>query len=145
MTGCFGRAAQQWRLPMQRRRLVAELGLKNVSDSPVGRVDGFPRGLSGGERKRCNIAVEMVRDPSAIFLDEPTSGLDSFQAQNVMGALRDLAHNGRTVVCTIHQPRSSIFAMFDQLMLLTDGRLVYIGDAHAAVGYFETLHFRCPT
>lgn len=77
----------------------------------------------GGERKRCNIAVEMVRDPAAIFLDEPTSGLDSFQAQNVMGALRDLARNGRTVVCTIHQPRSSIFAMFDQLMLLTDGRL----------------------
>lgn len=62
-----------------------------------------------------------------------------------MGALRDLAHDGRTVVCTIHQPRSSIFAMFDQLMLLTDGRLVYIGDARGAVGYFETLHFRCPT
>jgi hypothetical protein len=62
----------------------------------------------------------------------------------VVGALRDLARNGRTVVCTIHQPRSSIFAMFDQLMLLTDGRLVYIGDAHGAVGYFETLHFRCP-
>jgi ABC-type multidrug transport system ATPase subunit/ABC-type multidrug transport system permease subunit len=126
------------------RRLIAELGLKNVADSPVGRVGGFPRGLSGGERKRCNIAVEMVRDPAAIFLDEPTSGLDSFQAQNVMGALRDLARSGRTVVCTIHQPRSSIFAMFDQLMLLTDGRLVYIGDAHDSVDYFETLHFRCP-
>lgn len=55
------------------RRLIAELGLKNVADSPVGRVGGFPRGLSGGERKRCNIAVEMVRDPAAIFLDEPTS------------------------------------------------------------------------
>ena len=175
------------------QRVLVELGLKNVADSPVGRVGGFPRGLSGGERKRCNIAVEMVRNPAAIFLDEPTSGLDSFQAQNVMGALRDLARYGRSVVCTIHQPRSSIFgrvarvvgplrviliisryfsgtfftsvvnvcfihmhlddtrargtlldAMFDQLMLLTDGRLAYIGDAHGAVGYFETLQFKCP-
>lgn len=126
-------------------RLIAELGLKNVRDSPVGSPGGFRRGLSGGERKRCNIGVEMVRDPAAIFLDEPTSGLDSFQAQNVMSALRDLAGNGRSVVCTIHQPRSSIFAMFDQLMLLTDGRLAFIGDASAAVGYFETLMFKCPT
>jgi ABC-type multidrug transport system ATPase subunit len=125
-------------------RLISELGLKNVRDAPVGRVEGFPRGLSGGERKRCNIGVEMVRDPSAIFLDEPTSGLDSFQAQNVVGALRDLARNGRSVVCTIHQPRSSIFAMFDQLMLIADGRLVYTGDAHNAVGYFGTMHFKCP-
>lgn len=126
-------------------RLVAELGLVAVADSPVGRVGGFPRGLSGGERKRCNIGVEMVRDPSALFLDEPTSGLDSFQAQNVMSSLRDLATNARTVMLTIHQPRSSIFAMFDQLMLIADGRLTYIGDAHAAVGYFETLSFKCPT
>lgn len=126
-------------------RLVAELGLVAVADSPVGRVGGFPRGLSGGERKRCNIGVEMVRDPSALFLDEPTSGLDSFQAQNVMSLLRDLATNARTVMLTIHQPRSSIFAMFDQLMLIADGRLTYIGDAHAAVGYFETLSFKCPT
>ena len=84
------------------RRLIAELGLKNVTDSPVGRVGGFPRGLSGGERKRCNMAVELVRDPDAIFLDEPTSGLDSFQAQNVMCALRDLAHSGRDVYCYSH-------------------------------------------
>ena len=122
--------------------LISELGLKNVADSPVGRVGGFPRGLSGGERKRCNIGVEMVRDPSAIFLDEPTSGLDSFQAQNVMSSLRDLAMHGRCVVCTIHQPRSSIYTMLDSLMLLTDGRLAYIGDARDAVGYFEKMHFK---
>ena len=124
--------------------LIAELGLKSVANSPVGRVGGFPRGLSGGERKRCNIGVEMVSEPLGLFLDEPTSGLDSFQAQNAVTALQDLARAGRTVVCTIHQPRSSIFAMFDQLILISEGRLMYIGDAHDAVGYFSAMHFKCP-
>jgi len=124
--------------------ISGELGLQKVRKSAVGSPGGLPRGVSGGERKRVNIGVEMVGDPEALFLDEPTSGLDSFQAQRCMFALKQLAHAGRTVVCTIHQPRSSIYAMFAQLLLLSEGRLMYIGDAHEAVEYFTSLRFACP-
>jgi len=124
--------------------LVAELGLSKVAHSVVGRSGGLPRGVSGGERKRVNIAVEMVSDPEALFLDEPTSGLDSFQALRCMAALNQLARAGRTIITTIHQPRSSIFAMFSQLLLISEGRLLYIGDAKDAVEYFASLSFDCP-
>jgi ABC-type multidrug transport system ATPase subunit len=124
--------------------LILELGLKKVEHSKIGRPGGFPRGLSGGERKRTNIGVEMVSNPEALFLDEPTSGLDSFQAQNVVRALQDLASAGRTVVCTIHQPRSSIFKLFDQLLLISEGRMLYIGDSQLAVDYFASMSFNCP-
>ena len=124
--------------------IIAELGLSKVVHSVVGRAGGLPRGVSGGERKRVNIAVEMVSDPVALFLDEPTSGLDSFQALRCMTALNELARSGRTVVTTIHQPRSSIFAMFSQLLLISEGRLLYIGDAKDAVEYFASLSFNCP-
>ena len=102
------------------------------------------RGISGGERKRLNIGTELVTDPSLIFLDEPTSGLDSFNAQSVMQMLLKLAKNSRTVVTTIHQPRSSIFQMFDSLMLLSEGRCIYFGSARASVEYFSGQGFRCP-
>jgi len=126
------------------KSLILELGLKAVENSKIGRPGGFPRGLSGGERKRANIGIEMVANPEALFLDEPTSGLDSFQAQNVVRALQDLAAHGRTVVCTIHQPRSSIFKLFDQLLLISEGRMLYIGDSDKAVEYFAKLSFKCP-
>ncbi|KAK3248410.1 hypothetical protein CYMTET_42122 [Cymbomonas tetramitiformis] len=121
---------------------ITELGLTRVADSMVG--GGMVRGLSGGERKRCSIGVELVTNPQALFLDEPTSGLDSFQAQNVVGVLSSLARNSRTVLTTIHQPRSSIFHLFDQLCLLVEGELIYLGSAKEAVEYFESLHFLCP-
>lgn len=91
------------------------------------------RGVSGGERKRTNIGVELIGNPSILFLDEPTSGLDAFQAFNVMQSLWLLAQAGRTVLATVHQPRSSIFQMFDLLMLITKGRMVYFGAAADAV------------
>lgn len=101
--------------------------------------------MSGGERKRVNIACELVTDPSLIFLDEPTSGLDSFNAQNVMSTLLNLAKNDRTVVATIHQPRSSIYQMFDKLMLLSEGQTMYFGQASEAVTYFGSLGYSCPS
>ena len=124
--------------------IIGELGLHKVRTSAVGSPGGFPRGCRGGDRKQVNIGVEMVGDPEALFLDEPTSGLDSFQAQRCMFALKQLARAGPTVVCTIHQPRSSIYAMFTRLLLLSEGRLMYIGDAHEAVEYFASLRFACP-
>jgi ABC-type multidrug transport system ATPase subunit len=77
-------------------------------------------------------------------VDEPTSGLDSFTAETVMSTLRDLAKSGRTIVCTIHQPNSDIYHLFDQLMLLAAGHLVYYGPADKAVEYFASIGYPCP-
>mmetsp|Transcript_15705 Transcript_15705/g.64188 ORF Transcript_15705/g.64188 Transcript_15705/m.64188 type:complete len:461 (-) Transcript_15705:872-2254(-) len=123
--------------------IITELGLSHVKDSYIG--DELKRGVSGGERKRVNIGTELVTDPSLIFLDEPTSGLDSFNALNVMHTLRGLAHRGRTIVTTIHQPRSNIFTLFDRLLLLSKGRVMYFGPATDAVAYFSGLNYRCPS
>jgi ABC-type Mn2+/Zn2+ transport system ATPase subunit len=93
--------------------VVQELGLGKTVDTIVG--DEKVRGVSGGERKRANIAVQLITDPSVLFLDEPTSGLDSFQAQAVMEAMKNMATCGRLVISVIHQPRSSIYDMFDKV------------------------------
>eukprot|EP00039_Didymoeca_costata_P012713 m.184618 g.184618 ORF g.184618 m.184618 type:complete len:667 (-) comp15561_c0_seq2:148-2148(-) len=122
--------------------IIAELGLTHCQHTQVG--SDLLRGVSGGERKRVNIGNELVTDPSLVFLDEPTSGLDSFNAQNVMTACLFLARNGRTVVATIHQPRSSIYQMFDKLLILSDRRPMYFGDAKLATDYFTKLGFPCP-
>eukprot|EP00963_Diacronema_lutheri_P006163 scaffold524_cov357-Pavlova_lutheri.AAC.4 len=122
--------------------VMMELGLVDVADTLVG--DARIRGISGGEKKRTNIGVEMISDPVVCFLDEPTSGIDSYQALNVMETLSLLAKNGRVVLSTIHQPRSSIFQMFDQLLLLARGKVVYFGAAQEAVDYFSKMHFVCP-
>lgn len=124
------------------QKVIQELGLTNVKDTMIG--NQIVRGISGGERKRVNIGTELVTDPALLFCDEPTSGLDSFNALNVMTSLRQLASNGRTIVSTIHQPRSSIFALFDQLCLLSEGRVMYFGPAKDAVPYFAALSFKSP-
>ncbi|CAI5992407.1 unnamed protein product [Closterium sp. NIES-65] len=122
--------------------IIAELGLSKARNTPIG--NEMIRGVSGGERKRTNIAVEMLSNPSLVFLDEPTSGLDSFQALNVMSALSDLSKSGRTVISTIHQPRSSIFALFENLLLLSEGRMVFFGQAVDSIDYFSRHGFTCP-
>jgi ABC-type multidrug transport system ATPase subunit len=93
--------------------VIQELGLGKTVDTIVG--DEKVRGVSGGERKRANIAVQLITDPSVLFLDEPTSGLDSFQAQAVMEAMKNMTTCGRLVISVIHQPRSSIYDMFDKV------------------------------
>jgi len=122
--------------------VISELGLTKVRDSFIG--SEFQRGVSGGEKKRVNVGIELVCNPSVIFLDEPTTGLDSFQANNVVGMCRDIARAGRTVVATIHQPRSSIFEMLDYLVLLSEGRMAYFGPAKDAIGYFKGMGYECP-
>ena len=117
--------------PEQRENLVhgilLALGLYKARNTIIG--NQKYRGVSGGERKRVNIATQIITDPAALFLDEPTSGLDAFQALAVMECIKDLANHGRMVVTVIHQPRSSIFQLFDQLLLLSDGNDVFFGDA----------------
>ena len=123
--------------------LLTKLNLISAADTIVG--DVRRRGISGGERKRLAIGCELLSDPHLLFLDEPTSGLDAFQAQQVVSALKTLADDdGVTVIMSIHQPRGSIYNMFDDLLLLSDGRVVYNGAASAAAGFFAREGFRCP-
>jgi ABC-type multidrug transport system ATPase subunit len=117
--------------------VIAELGLSVCADTRISRI-------SGGQRKRVSIGSELVTDPSLCILDEPTSGLDAFSSLTVMQSLRHLASNGRTVISTIHQPRSSIFALFDLLLVLSEGRTVYFGRAADAAAYFAGIGFRAP-
>eukprot|EP01101_Sappina_pedata_P004816 TRINITY_DN2092_c0_g1_i2.p1 TRINITY_DN2092_c0_g1~~TRINITY_DN2092_c0_g1_i2.p1 ORF type:complete len:648 (-),score=245.09 TRINITY_DN2092_c0_g1_i2:107-2050(-) len=121
--------------------LIEELGLEKVANSRIG--SQFRRGISGGEKKRVSIGCELITDPGLIFLDEPTTGLDSFNSLSVMETLRKLATKGHTIVCTIHQPRASIFELFDKLLLLSAGKIVYFGETKQAIDYFSELGYSC--
>ena len=120
---------------------ITALGLRRVADNQVG--DHRRRGLSGGERKRVNIGLELMAKPLACFLDEPTSGLDSYSALMVMSSLRYLVENqGVTMAAVIHQPRKSIFDLFDSLILLgVGGKIMYHGPASRAEDYFNSQDF----
>lgn len=103
------------------------------------------RSISGGQRKRVAIALELLRDPSILLLDEPTSGLDSYVAAKLLSLLRKMAsEDKRTIVTTIHQPSSDMFAAFDMLLLMSQGRVVYFGKARDASEYFESIGFPVP-
>ncbi|GLB40723.1 putative ABC-2 type transporter [Lyophyllum shimeji] len=120
-----------------------ELGILGIKDMRIG--DSGRRSISGGEKRRVSIACELVTSPSILFLDEPTSGLDAFNAFNVVESLVSLARNyNRTVVFTIHQPRSNIVALFDQLVLLAMGKLVYSGELSKCQDYFASIAQPCP-
>ncbi|KAG6914930.1 hypothetical protein DXG01_014394 [Tephrocybe rancida] len=120
-----------------------ELGILGIKDSRIG--ESGKRSISGGEKRRVSIACELVTSPSILFLDEPTSGLDAFNAFNVVESLVSLARNyNRTVIFTIHQPRSNIVAMFDQLVLLASGKLVYSGEFAKCHDHFTSIGQPCP-
>ncbi|XP_030834888.1 ATP-binding cassette, sub-family G (WHITE), member 2 isoform X1 [Strongylocentrotus purpuratus] len=121
--------------------ILAELGLSHVGDSKVG--TEFIRGVSGGERKRTNVGMELITKPSVLFLDEPTTGLDASTANAVMHLLASLSKRGRTIIFSIHQPRYSIFRLFDKMHLLGQGRTIYHGPAQEALEYFSSIGFEC--
>lgn len=110
---------------------ILELGLEDCADHLIG--NWHLRGISGGEKKRLSIALEIITQPHLLFLDEPTSGLDSASAFFVAQALRNVARRGRTIITSIHQPSSEVFALFDDLLLLSSGETVYFGEAETAV------------
>jgi ABC-type multidrug transport system ATPase subunit len=117
---------------------LMNLGLLEKRDLKVG--DSFNKVISGGQRKRLNIALELIREPSVLFLDEPTSGLSSRDSENLMDLLRDLALKGKLVFTVIHQPSSEIFKMFDKVIILDqEGCMAYYGNPVDAVVYFKTL------
>ena len=117
-------------------RMLQSLGLYETKDLKVG--SALEKTISGGQRKRLNIALELIREPSVLFVDEPTSGLSSRDSENIMDLLRELALKGRLVFVVIHQPSSDIFKMFDRLLLMDqEGHPVYYGDPVEAVVYFK--------
>ncbi|XP_031332548.1 protein white-like [Photinus pyralis] len=124
--------------------VIRALGLSKCENTKIG-IQGRIKGISGGEMKRLSFASEVITNPSIMFCDEPTSGLDSFMALNIVQALKELAQSGKTIICTIHQPSSDLYAMFDKLMLVAEGRVAFLGSPRQAESFFASLDVPCPT
>lgn len=117
--------------------MLRSLGLYEIKDIQVG--NPLNQKISGGQRKRLNISLELIREPSVLFLDEPTSGLSSRDSENILDLLKELALKGKLVFVVIHQPSSDIFKMFDKLIILdTGGYLIYNGDPIDSIVYFKS-------
>ncbi|CAJ0582472.1 unnamed protein product, partial [Mesorhabditis spiculigera] len=123
--------------------VLKQLGLFKCQHTPIG-VMGVKKGISGGEARRLTFACELLSNPPILFCDEPTTGLDSFMAESVVSVLSRLAHSGRTVICTIHQPASQLYAMFDSVMFLACGRTAFLGSPSQAIRFFENAGYPCP-
>ncbi|KAK4350675.1 hypothetical protein RND71_029988 [Anisodus tanguticus] len=135
------------RMPWSEKRTliestIIEMGLQDCADTVIG--NWHLRGISGGEKRRVSIALEILMRPRLLFLDEPTSGLDSASAFFVTQTLRGLSRDGRTVIASIHQPSSEVFELFDRLYLLSGGKTVYFGQASEAYEFFAQAGFPCP-
>jgi len=116
---------------------LGDLGLLETKDLKVG--NSLEKTISGGQRKRLNIALELIREPGVLFVDEPTSGLSSRDSENIMDLLKELSLKGKLVFVVIHQPSSDIFKMFDKLLILdTGGYPIYYGNPVESVIYFKT-------
>lgn len=121
---------------------IMEMGLQDCADNLIG--NWHLRGISGGEKKRLSIALEILTQPNLLFLDEPTTGLDGASAFFVTTVLKNIAFAGKTVVSSIHQPSGEVFALFDDLFLLSGGKTVYFGEANGALQFFADSGFPCP-
>ena len=117
------------------RKLMQELGLWEIRTTLIG--DTMKKFISGGERKRTAIVVEMITDPQLLLLDEPTSGLDSFKAFSIVKFMKQQALKGKTVLATIHQPSSEAYASFDKVIFMCDGHIVYQGPPKAVTQHFD--------
>ena len=119
-------------------KTIDSLGLTEAKDLKVG--NPLQKTISGGQRKRLNIGLELLREPSVLFVDEPTSGLSSRDSENIMDLLKELSLRGKMVFVVIHQPSSDIFKMFDKLVILdTGGHQIYYGNPVEAVTYFKSI------
>eukprot|EP01103_Thecamoeba_quadrilineata_P003106 TRINITY_DN12927_c0_g1_i1.p1 TRINITY_DN12927_c0_g1~~TRINITY_DN12927_c0_g1_i1.p1 ORF type:complete len:664 (+),score=111.53 TRINITY_DN12927_c0_g1_i1:83-1993(+) len=123
-------------------RILKIFKLEKCAGTAVG--NNMRRGISGGEKKRLNIANELLKGTSLVLLDEPTTGLDASTAMDVVSILSLIAKSGRTVITTIHQPSSQMLPLFDKLLLLSDGRVAYHGPTSRVVEYFSKIGYDCP-
>ncbi len=117
-------------------KVLSMLGLKEIKDIKVG--NPLNKKISGGQRKRLNIALELIREPMVLYVDEPTSGLSSRDSENVMDLLKEISQKGKLIFVVIHQPSSDIYKMFDRLIILDVGGFpIYYGNPIEAVMYFK--------
>ena len=117
-------------------KVLEDLGLSEIRDLRVG--SPLRKTISGGQRKRLNIGLELLREPAVLFCDEPTSGLSSRDSENIIDLLKELSLRGKLVFAVIHQPSSDIFKMFDKLLILdTGGYQIYYGNPVDAITYFK--------
>ncbi|XP_058007237.1 ABC transporter G family member 1-like isoform X2 [Hevea brasiliensis] len=127
-------------------RTIREMGLQDAMNTRIG---GWgAKGLSGGQKRRVSICIEILTHPKLLFLDEPTSGLDSAASYYIMSRIASLGRNDgirRTIIFSIHQPSSEVFQLFNNLCLLSSGKMVYFGPASAANEFFTLNGFPCPT
>jgi ABC-type multidrug transport system ATPase subunit len=124
--------------------VILKMGLKDCADISIG--CEFIKGISGGQKRRVTIAVQVLTEPRILLLDEPTSGLDAFTAASILTVLHGLASEGRTVICTIHQSRSELFDKFGNVLLLArGGHAMYSGPASEMLPYFSSLGHECPS
>ncbi len=134
---CFGNLNDK-QIAKRVLSMLESLGLYETKDLKVG--SPLEKTISGGQRKRLNIALELIREPAVLFVDEPTSGLSSRDSENIMDLLKELALKGKLIFVVIHQPSSDIFKMFDKLLILDQGGYpIYNGNPVDAVIYFKQL------
>ncbi len=133
---CFGDMSNM-EINRKVMRTLQSIGLLEIKEMVVG--NPLNKKISGGQRKRLNIALELIREPSVLFLDEPTSGLSSRDSENIMDLLKELTLKGKLVFCVIHQPSSDIFKMFDKLYIMDQGGyLIYNGNPVNSIMYFKS-------
>jgi len=119
-------------------KTLEELDLSEIKNLKVG--NPLKKVISGGQRKRLNIALELIREPAVLFIDEPTSGLSSIEAENVMNLLKEQSDNGKLVVVNIHQPSSYLYKMFDNILILDKGGYqIFYGNPMEAIVYFKQM------
>ena len=123
--------------------VIKEMGLTKCKETLIG-TPGMSKTISGGEMKRLSFASEILTNPAVIFCDEPTSGLDSYLAETVIATLQRLANSGTNILCTIHQPSSQVFGLFNRLLLLAQGNIAYLGSTRKAASFFDSIGLPIP-